>query len=176
MIIDMMSQNLLLTGQPGIGKTTAIKMIVDKLDTQTAAGFWSEEIREKGVRVGFDIQTLSGKRGLLAHIGLSDGPRVSKYRVNIEDIDSIIVPELAFARETGRIIIIDEIASMELYSQQFKEEVRRGLDSKRVVGTIQERRHPFLDEIRSRTDVRLIELTYNNRDQLPLQVLELFKH
>jgi len=171
-----MKYNVLLTGQPGIGKTTAIKTIVDRLDPESVAGFWSEEIRESGGRVGFGIETLSGKRGLLAHVGLSDGPSVSKYRVNIADIDSLVVPELAFARESGRIIIIDEIASMELYSQHFREEVCRCLDAKRVVGTIQKRRHPFLDEIRFRTDVGLLELTINNRDQVPLQVLELLKH
>ncbi|MFW9956670.1 MAG: NTPase [Candidatus Odinarchaeota archaeon] len=171
-----MKHNILLTGQPGIGKTTAVKKIVDQLDPKNVAGFWSEEIRERGRRVGFGIETLSGKKGLLAHIGLSDGPRVGKYRVNIEDIDSIIVPEMAFARESDRIVIIDEIASMELHSRNFKEEVCRCLDAKRVLGTIQARRHPFLDEIRSRTDARLFELTMSNRDEIPTQVLELLKH
>jgi nucleoside-triphosphatase len=168
-----MRRNILLTGQPGIGKTTTIKAIVDKLDPKSVAGFWSEEIRGRGGRVGFSIETLSGKRGTLAHINLSDGPRVSKYRVNIADIDSIIVPELAFARESGRIIIIDEIASMELHSQDFKDEVGRCLDARQVLGTIQQRKHPFLDEIRFRADVRLFELTISNRDEIPLQVLEL---
>jgi nucleoside-triphosphatase len=172
----MMRHNILLTGQPGIGKTTAMKIIVDKLDAKSVAGFWSEEIRERGRRVGFSIETLSGKKGILAHVNLSDGPSVSKYRVNIEDIDSIIVPELAFARESGRIIIIDEIASMELHSQDFKEEVERCLDARRVLGTIQERRHPVLDKIRSRTDVIFFELTISNRDEIPLQVLKLLKH
>jgi nucleoside-triphosphatase len=169
----VMRHNILLTGQPGIGKTTAIKTIVDKLDPECIAGFWSEELRERGGRVGFGIETLSGKRGLLARVDLSDGPRVGKYRVNVEDIDSIVVPELAFARESGRIIIIDEIASMELHSRSFREEVCRCLDAKRVLGTIQKRGHPFLDKIRFRADVRLFELTISNRDQIPLSALEL---
>jgi len=172
----MMKHNILLTGQPGIGKTTAIKTIVSQLDPEKVAGFWSEEIREVGGRVGFSIETISGKRGLLAHINLRDGPKIGKYRVNIEDIDTIILPELAFARESGRIIIIDEIASMELHSRYFRDEVDRCLDAKRVVGTIQGRRHPFLDEVRSRADVRLLELTISNRNELPLRVLELLKH
>jgi len=172
----MMKHNILLTGQPGIGKTTAIKAIVDQLDPEEVAGFWSEEIREKGGRVGFSIETLSGRRGILAHVTLKEGPRVGKYRVNKEDIDTIVVPELALARESGRIIIIDEIASMELHSQYFRDEVSRCLDVKRVVGTIQQRRHSFLDEVRSRADVRLIELTVGNRDRLQPQVLELLKH
>lgn len=171
-----MKHNILLTGQPGIGKTTVIKTVVSQLDPENVAGFWSEEIRERGGRVGFSIETLAGRRGLLAHVALKEGPRVGKYRVNIEDIDTIVVPELALACESGRIIIIDEIASMELHSQAFKKEVWRCLDARQVLGSIQARRHSFLDEVRSRADVRIIELTIRNRDQLPLQVLELLKH
>jgi len=169
----MMRKNILVTGKPGIGKTTAIKSIIEKLDPDSIAGFWSEEIREAGQRVGFAIETLSGKIGTLAHVNLKTGPKVSKYRVNIDDIESIMVPEMEFARESGRVIIIDEIAKMELFSERFSDEVRRCLNTSRVVGTIQLRRDPFLDEIRSRSDVYLFELTTMNRNRIPLQVLEL---
>ena len=111
--------------------------------------------------------------GILAHVNLKAGPKVSKYRVNIDDIDSIIVPELKKARESGLLTIIDEIAKMELFSENFSDEVRRCLNTGNVLGTIQMRRHPFLDEIRSRSNVDLIELTTTNRNQIPLQVLEL---
>jgi len=170
-----MKNNILLTGKPGVGKTTAIKKIVDQLGPKNMAGFWSREIREKGQRVGFAIETLSGKVGNLAHVKLKHGPQVSKYRVNIDDIDTIIVPELEMARKSNRVIIIDEIAKMELFSQRFENEVRRCLDTRRVIGTIQDRRLPFLDEVRTRTDVMILELTLTNRDQIPLQVLELIE-
>ncbi|MEE8182156.1 MAG: nucleoside-triphosphatase, partial [Candidatus Thorarchaeota archaeon] len=54
-------QNRLLTGRPGIGKTTLIRAIVEKLGPSKAERFWSKEIREGGRRVGFYIETLSGK-------------------------------------------------------------------------------------------------------------------
>ncbi|MGY5855127.1 MAG: NTPase [Candidatus Thorarchaeota archaeon] len=171
----MMRKNVLLTGKPGIGKTTAIRSIVEKLDSSSVAGFWSKEIREAGQRVGFAIETWSGKVGTLAHVEFKVGPKVSKYRVSIDNINSIMVPELELARESGRIIVIDEIAKMELFSENFAHEVRRCLDTGCVLGTIQERRLPFLDEVRSRTDVVLLELTMTNRDQIPLQVLEILK-
>jgi len=48
---------------------------------------------------------------------------------------------------------------MELCSERFKEAVRKALDSgKPVLGTIQMKSHPFLDEIRSRSDVRVLEV------------------
>ena len=173
--MNLSSNNILLTGTPGIGKTTAIKQIVEKLSHKKLSGFWSNEIREAGKRVGFSIETLSGKFGVLAHVNLRIGPIVSRYRVNIEDINSIIVPELENARRSCRIIIIDEIAKMELFSEQFKGEVRKCLDTRRVVGTIQEQRDPFIDEVRSRSDVILFKLTPSNRNQIPLQILEMLR-
>ncbi|MFX1605480.1 MAG: NTPase [Promethearchaeota archaeon] len=165
--------NILLTGKPGSGKTTAIRKVVDQLNPNSTAGFWSREIREEGQRVGFAIETLSGRVGTLAHVNRKNGPKVSKYRVNITDIDSIVVPELKKARKSGRFIIIDEIAKMELFSNKFADEVRRCLDTKRVIGTIQDRKLPFLDEVRTRTDVTLLELTISNRNRIPMQVLRL---
>ncbi len=168
-----MKSNILLTGRPGIGKTTAIRKIIGRLEPFTASGFLSYEIREKGRRVGFTIETLSGKKGTLAHINLKTRFKVSKYHVSVEDIDAFIIPELEKARESEGLIIIDEIAKMELFSKLFAPEVRRCLDTGRVVGTIQNRREPFLDEVRRRRDVRILELTLSNRNDVPLQVLSL---
>ncbi|MFW9794438.1 MAG: NTPase [Candidatus Thorarchaeota archaeon] len=166
-----MKSNILLTGRPGIGKTTAIRRIMEKLETRVAMGFLSYESREKGKRVGFAIETLSGKKGTLAHVNFKTGYRVGKYQVSVEDIDAVIIPELETARESENLIIIDEIAKMELYSQLFAPEVRKCLDTGRVIGTIQDRRGPFLDEVRQRNDVRILELTQHNRDDIPFQVL-----
>ena len=168
-----MMTNILLTGTPGIGKTTAIRKIVSNLDSTEVAGFWSSEIRIDGRRVGFAIETISGEKGILAHVDFKEGPRVGKYSVNVSEIESIIVPELVLARESGHIIVIDEIAKMELYSQRFLQEIRKCLNTKHVLGAIQERRHQFLDEVRSRRDVTLFELTTENRDKIPLQILQL---
>ncbi len=164
-------QNLLLTGRPGIGKTTLIRAIVEKLGPSKAGGFWSKEIREGGCRVGFSIETLSGQTGVLAHCGLNSGPRLGRYFVNIKDINEIVVPALVNARQSDKLIIIDEIAKMELFSKEFAREVWRCLDSQRVVATIQQRRDEFLDEVRARKDVRLLELTVSNRNEMQRRII-----
>jgi len=166
-------QNLLLTGRPGVGKTTLIRAVVEKLGPSKAGGFWSKEIRESGRRVGFSIETLSGQTGVLAHCGLSSGPRLGRYVVNIKDIEEIAVPSLVSARESDKLIIIDEIAKMELFSREFAHEVRRCLDNRRVIATIQQRREKFLDEVRARKDVRLLELTVSNRKEMPRRIIAL---
>ena len=60
---------VLVTGQPGCGKTTAVKTLVDELRASGASvrGFYTDEVLSGGRRVGFDIVTVpDGRRGPLA--------------------------------------------------------------------------------------------------------------
>jgi len=140
-----MKKHVLLTGRPGIGKTTAIRKTIKRIGSKRVGGFWSSEIRKSGRRQGFAIHTVQNDEGILAHVDRKEGPRVSKYRVNIADINEIAVPAMRKARESGKIIIVDEIAKMELYSESFKQEIIRCLNQGRVLGTIQQRRSSFLE-------------------------------
>ena len=62
-----MTKKILLTGRPGCGKTTLVKRVVAKL-VFPAGGFYTEEIRQRGERVGFKIVTLDGEEVVLAHV------------------------------------------------------------------------------------------------------------
>lgn len=166
-----MKKNVILTGSPGIGKSTVIKKIIHALGQDNVDGFWSSEIREKNRRIGFSINTLSGETGILARVDLKTGPRVGKYHVNLEGLESLAIPALVRARNLGKIIVIDEIASMELYSPQFAPEVRRCLDTGRVLATLQQRHGSFQDEVRNRRDVEIIEITLANRNAIPAEIL-----
>ena len=53
-----------MTGKPGVGKTTVIKKIIEKYK-KNIGGFYTEEIREKGHRVGFRIKKTAGEVGLI---------------------------------------------------------------------------------------------------------------
>ncbi|MHA1636834.1 MAG: nucleoside-triphosphatase, partial [Candidatus Thorarchaeota archaeon] len=101
--------NILLTGKPGIGKTSAIKKIAESIGYENVDGFFSEEIRVKGRRTGFRIITFNGLEGVLARISQTDGSKVGKYRVCVSDIESVAIPSLEKARSTGKTIIIDEM-------------------------------------------------------------------
>ncbi len=168
-----MDRNILLTGRPGVGKTTVIRRVVGLLGRDRVGGFWSSELRESGRRVGFTIETVDGRTGVLAHCSLSSGPRVGRYRVNVHDIDAIAVPALVAARASGRVIVVDEIAAMELFSQAFVEELMRCLDTRRVLGTLQMKTRPLLNSIRGRDDVLLITVTEANRDALPARLVSM---
>ena len=67
-----------MTGLPGVGKTTLIKKISEALEVFRPAGFYTEEIREKGLRKGFALVSLDGRRGMLSHIDLRSSHRVGK--------------------------------------------------------------------------------------------------
>jgi len=142
---------------------------------EDAYGFYTEEIREKGSRRGFRIVTLRGESGLLAHVNLGHGPRLGRYEVNMDDLDSIGASSLLRGIDSGGVLIVDEIGGMELLSKRFRETVQRALDSGiDMVATIRERADPFCDSIKSRSDVTLIRMDRENRDQVPDLILKAF--
>lgn len=165
------ASNILLTGTPGVGKTTAIRRTLDLLPDVKVGGFFTEAIEEDGRRIGFALADLDGPRGILASVKLSSGPRVSKYRVNVPDMVGIGVPALLNALQDADLIVCDEIGRMELFCREFQDAIIRCLDSdKPLLGTIQARRNEFLDAIRARRDVDIVEVSAGNRDGLPGQL------
>ena len=161
----MKEKNVLFTGPPRCGKTTLIERIVFEIKVPNT-GFFTREIREKGRRVGFSINTLDGKQGVLAHQNIRSKYKVGKYGVNLEDIDHIAVPSMIPQREEMN-VIIDEIGKMECYSPFFRETIIQILDSKHsVIGSIPLKGNLFIEHIKKRKDVQLIQVSEKNRDRL----------
>lgn len=168
----MKTKNILFTGPPRCGKSTLIERIAAKIDTP-ATGFFTREIRARGKRVGFSINTLHGQEGILAHQNIKSRHRVGKYGVNLADIDWIAVPSMTPEREDN-LIVIDEIGKMECFSTLFKETLAKVLDSDhRVIGSIALKGDRFIRKIKARTDILLISVTPENRDALADRYFEL---
>ncbi|MEW6558463.1 MAG: NTPase [Elusimicrobiota bacterium] len=165
-------KDILLTGKPGVGKTTIIKKIIANLDS--VGGFLTEEIRENNIRKGFKIATLEDKEGVLASCDIKTNYRVGKYYVNIADLENIagVSIENAVVDKNIKFIVIDEIGKMELYSQRFQEAVISALNSqKQVIGTIKEKPNTFTDKIKKRQNVEVISVTVENRNSIPDKIL-----
>ena len=161
-----MNKKVLLTGRPGCGKTTLIKRVVNNLPRR-AGGFYTEEIREAGARVGFKVVTLGGKEAVFAHVDFKTPDRLGKYGLDLSALERISVGAVRRAVRTRRLVVIDEIGPMEIRSAIFRDSVTEVLDSEvPVIATIYARSLPFTDAIKSRPDVTLIEVRLENRERL----------
>ena len=167
---------ILLTALPRTGKSTAIHKIIQMLGIKNCGGFYTEEIRENGERVGFKIKTLSGKTGLLSHVNIESEYKISRYGVDLATFENICLEELrnAINDEKVKYIIIDEIGPMQLFSEEYKKLLLELLKSrKQVIGTIFMNSYEWLDDFKKQEGIELIEVTFENRDTIPLQVVEM---
>lgn len=167
---------ILLTALPRTGKSTAIKKIVNMLGIDNCGGFYTEEIREDNERVGFRINTLSGKTAILSHVNIESVYRISRYGVDLDAFEDVCLNELEEAITDDRIkyIIIDEIGPMQLFSDKYKELLIRLLNcNKPIIGTIFMNSYEWLDEFKKNDNVDLIEITFENRNSLPLQLVKM---
>jgi nucleoside-triphosphatase len=170
-----MASVYLLTGSPGTGKTTAIRQAIAGSKAK-AGGFYTEEIRSGGIRQGFRIITLDGQDAILAHVDTPSRYRVSKYGVDITNLDNIGVAAINRALKESDLIVIDEIGKIELFSPRFMEAVLKAIDSsKKVLGTIMLNPHPFADAIKRNLNVNVIELTRDNHDQVLREIMDWLK-
>ena len=170
-----MKKHILLTGKPGIGKTSVVKKVIPLLGVD-AGGFYTEEIRELDRRMGFRVVTLDGEDGVLAHVEFNSNYKVGKYRVDLVSFEKVAIPALERAMEHKSVVVIDEIGKMELFSMKFRELVSKILDSeKSLLCVIKENGDTFTENIKKRKDVTILTVNYENRDTLPEKVLEILR-
>lgn len=169
----MKHKNLLLTGPPGIGKTTII-MRVAQLLGDNAVGFYTTEIRTHNRRQGFEAVSLDGKRAILAHVNFQSHYRISKYGVKPESLLNFMEEiNICIINRKPKCLVIDEIGKMEFFTSGFKATVLAALESPLpVVATIMKKPHRFSDTLKKRPDVKLIEVTRDNRDRLAAEIFD----
>lgn len=171
-----MKQAYLLSGAPGVGKTTIIKQALATVK-ERAGGFYTQEIRSHGVRQGFEIVTLDGHTTVLAHINIHSPCRVSKYGVDTDNLDKVGVAALRRAIQGCDIVVIDEIGKMELFSFAFREAVLEALNSgKKLLGTIMLPSHPWADQIKQEPRVKVLLVSRTNHQQVLEEVLGWLKN
>jgi nucleoside-triphosphatase len=161
-----------ITGRPGVGKTTLIERVLEATRLR-AGGMVTREIRVCGRRVGFAVTDVAtGVEGVLAHIHRPGVPKVGRYTVDTESLENVGVAAIHAAIRDAELIVIDEIAPMELCSPAFPPAVEAALESERalLISTHANANHPVAHRVRRELTLHRVRL--NNRDELVREILE----
>ena len=162
---------ILLTGRPGVGKTTVIRKVAEALPRERLGGFYTEEIREHGRRRGFRAVTFDGWARVIADRDHPGPARVGRYGVDVAAIDALVERTLDTLGDAA-VFLIDEVGKMECHSVAFVSAMRRLLSSTLpLVITVAERGGGFIAEVRGLRQAELWTVTRDNRDGLPQRVL-----
>lgn len=159
-------RHILITGTPGIGKTTLIQKIAWELQIYRPVGFYTREIREAGMRRGFELVSLDGKRYILSHVDIVSQQRVGKYGVDVRGFERFL-DCLSVSGSGSSLIVIDEIGKMECFSKKFRDLISSIFGSQALlVATVAARGSGLIADIKERMNVALFEVTRKNRDYL----------
>ncbi|SFM86558.1 NTPase [Thermodesulforhabdus norvegica] len=164
---------LFITGKPGCGKTTIIKHLGHhlRLSGYEICGFYTEEIRKEGSRTGFIIKTWDGTEALLAHKDAKSPYTVGKYKVLVENIDSVALPSMNPPSE-NTLILIDEIGKMECLSQDFCRKILSIMEAPNpLIATVPIRGGKFVERIKSMPGAVILVLDPGNRENLRDELL-----
>lgn len=165
---------LLLTGSPGIGKSTVLKKVAADLKI-SKYGIVAKEIKnDQSQRMGFEAVALNGNSRVFAHKSLFKTElTVGKYYVDIKAIDDFVVPELKKGLNKNKtIVFIDEIGRMQSFSKEFLNTVKDLFSGKsNLLATIVFEDEPWSLEFKKHPNAIMIEVNIKNREYLP-EILE----
>ncbi len=168
---------VLLTGRPGVGKTTVLMKVLEGLRRKglVVAGFTCPEVRVGGRREGFDIVDIeSGARAPLARvISKCESIKVGKYCVMSASASKLGSEALRKALKEGDVVAIDEIGPMELAVPQLNSLIWEALHSPKTLVAVVHRR--LVREVTSLvrvSDSVLHLVTEQNRTHLHVKILE----
>lgn len=174
-----MTKKVIITGPPGVGKTTVFWKVVNELRNRglVVGGFVCPEVRLEGRRVGFDIVDLAtGKRGILSRVCLPSevAPRVGRYCVKVREAEEIGVVALRWAVENAHIVAIDEIGPMEFKVPALRQAMFKVLLSDKDVLAVVHRRSVDNVSRALKGMARIYYLSLSNRDVIPSKIVHEF--
>jgi nucleoside-triphosphatase len=160
-----MGNIILLSGEPRVGKTTALKKIIQMVGECNCIGFYTEEVRDEFDRVGFDCVSIDGKRQRIADVNFHSVVRMGRYGIDIKAFEDFALRSIS--NSTSKIIIIDEIGPIQFLSSKFKQQINNILTGQNlIIGTIFNNKHPDIDKIKKIPEIKVYTMTSENRNTI----------
>ena len=159
-----MMKNLLLTGQPGIGKTMIVRKLSEIFKEFNPAGFYTSEITEEGIQTGLLVASLFGDSKIFAHVRLKSKYSVGRMRVDVKGFEALLDNVFSKDKKTG-LYFIDEIGRAESLSKKFSKLVVELLNGEKpVIASIADKGTGIISEIKKRNDVEIHQISFENHD------------
>lgn len=160
--------NIMLTGPRGAGKTTAAQTTLEMLEADDLAGYFTEPMGDPVDPKGHLMHPMGYPARTIAHVNSAKGPRVGRFRVNVEAFERDGVAALRDAAAGTNIIIMDEIGRFEEHAPNFVAAIHACLDAPApVLGVLSAHGGSVVEAIAARPDVRLVPVEEASRDLLP---------
>ena len=177
---EMYGKIILLTGIPGVGKTTLLHQLLSLVDK--SEGFLTEEVLDdKGKRIGFDLISVryTNLRKELARLydgNLPDAVKLDKWSILSDGIGYFVDNEMNTLNE-GHVFILDEIGPMQCLSEKFMQRVESiikscSTDNYLILGTIKrdicgiKQIDDFMYKVKEFVGKSIFEVTEKNREYL----------
>ena len=159
---------IVLTGAPGVGKTTAIIRVARALKERgvKVGGIVSRELRTNNRRIGFEFIDLSTNDRNVWLLSLEMVLRLESISLTLQGA-ALPAERLTNAVMNSDVIFCDEIGPMELKSREFVDSVKNllNVDKKVIVVVHQKLQHLLIDELRNKSSL-LINLDLQNREKV----------
>lgn len=184
---------VLLTGKPGVGKSTLLRKVVNSLPEDELCGFLTEEVRGQAVfgrdqiqiangeRIGFQLVSVNSpvKRKWLARrddLYIPNSVQFGRWFVSLDNI-AYFVDNYLSTPKPGQTLILDEIGPMQCLNHNFMKRVERLLKGAeegdyKIIGTIKldECKIPLIDDflrkVKKFVGDGIMEVREDNRDDL----------
>lgn len=163
---DVVPNNLLITGESGVGKSSALSRAVDSLGPMRCAGFLGlrHTVGETARTPAWRIDGFNGVSGLLAHTSIKTGHRLGRLGVDMELFERCVASENA-ALGSADVVIIDEIGIIGGWSGKFVRFTETALDSSTpTVAIVRQKSGELSDQVKLRADIELWTVTRENRE------------